>query len=87
MNEDWTPDTILAALPTPEVRQTFLRELNLTKFKELPALGRRWGRYVEDLQAGVARGIELRAYQQAHGGALPETYVDATELVQDHRAA
>ncbi|CAM5455889.1 hypothetical protein SALBM311S_05343 [Streptomyces alboniger] len=38
---EWTPDAIAHAL-TPGQRMEFMRQLNLTPFSELEALGARW---------------------------------------------
>ncbi|MGW2779580.1 hypothetical protein ACWC4C_45165 [Streptomyces olivaceoviridis] len=63
------------------------KQFNLTPIGELPALGERWVKVIEDLQAGVARGREVRAYQQEHGGQLPPQYTDVTASIMESRAA
>ncbi|MEV4868502.1 hypothetical protein [Streptomyces syringium] len=84
---EWTPDSLAHALPSADMRQEFWRQFNLTPIGELPGLGERWVKVIENLKAGVARGIELRAYQQAHGGQLPPEYTDVTDLIMDSQAA
>ncbi|MFF5018976.1 hypothetical protein [Streptomyces sp. NPDC001165] len=84
---DWTPDAIAHALPTPDMRQEFWRQFNLTPLPGLEALGQKWVKVIEDLEGAVARGRELHAYQQQHGGQLPEQYTDVTALIVESRAA
>ncbi|MEW2302116.1 hypothetical protein AB0958_19420 [Streptomyces sp. NPDC006655] len=84
---EWTPDAIAHALPTPDMRMEFWRQLNLTAFGELEALGARWLKVIEDLQTGVERAREVNAYQREHGGALPPEYSDVTELITERRVA
>ncbi len=83
----WTPDSIAHALPSADMRQEFWKQFNLTPIGELPGLGERWVKVIENLEAGVARGRELRAYQQEHGGQLPPEYTDVTDLIMESRAA
>jgi hypothetical protein len=84
---DWTPDSIAHALPTPDMRMEFLRQLNLTPIGELEALAQRWVGVIEDLTAAVDRGRELHAYQRQQGGELPTQYTDVTALITESRAA
>ncbi|MFE9250936.1 hypothetical protein [Streptomyces sp. NPDC007088] len=83
----WTPDSIAHALPSADMRQEFWKQFNLTPIGELPGLGERWVRVIENLEAGVARGRELHAYQQGHDGQLPPEYTDVTALIMESRAA
>ncbi|MGW6603554.1 hypothetical protein [Streptomyces sp. NPDC055036] len=69
------------------MRMEFWRQLNLTKFGELEALGARWLKVIEDLQTGIERAREVTAYQRQHGGALPPEYTDLTELITERRVA
>ncbi|MFE1190686.1 MULTISPECIES: hypothetical protein [Streptomyces] len=45
------------------------------------------GQVTEELEAAVERGRELHAFQQEHGGQLPEQYADVSELITESRAA
>ncbi|MFE9701627.1 hypothetical protein [Streptomyces sp. NPDC006270] len=83
---EWTPDAIAHAL-TPGQRMEFMRQLNLTKFSELEALGARWRKLIEDLRAGAAKAPGVLDYQRQHGGALPPEYTDVTELISERRVA
>ncbi|MER5615905.1 hypothetical protein [Streptomyces sp. NPDC002215] len=67
--------------------QEFWKQFNLTPIGELPALGERWVKVIENLEAGVTRGRELHIHQQVHGGDLPSEYIDATGLVTGSQAA
>ncbi|OEJ20949.1 hypothetical protein [Streptomyces subrutilus] len=83
---DWTPDAIAHALPTPDMRVEFWRQLNLTKFDELEALGARWRKVIEDLEAAADRGRQVHAHQLQHGE-LPSSYQDVTTLVTERQVA
>jgi hypothetical protein len=86
-SDDWTPDSIAHALPDAGMRMEFLRQLNTTPLSGLAALGKKWIKVITDLQGAVERGRALHAYQQQHGGQLPEEYTDVTELIVESRAA
>lgn len=69
------------------MRMEFVRQLNTTPLSGLAALGEKWIKVIEDLKAAAGRGRELHAYQQQHGGQLPEQYTDVTDLIVESRAA
>ncbi|MEU4489824.1 MULTISPECIES: hypothetical protein [Streptomyces] len=73
MGREWTPDSIAHALPTPDMRQEFWRQFNLTALPGLKALGEKWVKVIEELEAAVERGRELHA--------------DVSELITESRAA
>lgn len=86
-SDDWTPDSIAHALPDAGMRQEFWRQFNLTPLDGLKALGEKWVKVITDLEGAVERGRALHAYQQQHGGQLPEEYTDVTDLIVESRAA
>lgn len=87
MGNDWTPDSIAHALPDAGMRQEFWRQFNLTPLDGLKALGEKWVKAIQELEAGVERGRTVRAHQQQHGGQLPTGYADITDLIVKSQAA
>lgn len=71
-DQPWTLDGIAHALPFPELRQNFLRQVNLAPVERLPEITGRWIRLVEQHQAGRERAEAARAYLQEHGALPPE---------------
>ncbi|MFH8260502.1 hypothetical protein [Streptomyces roseolus] len=69
------------------MRMEFLRQLNTTPLSGLAELGEKWIKVIEDLESAAELGRELHAYQQQHGGQLPEQYTDVTDLITESRAA
>jgi hypothetical protein len=69
------------------MRMEFLRQLNTTPLSGLAALGEKWVKVIEELEAAAVRGRELHAFQQQHDGRLPEQYTDVTDLIVESRAA
>ncbi|MGW3930380.1 hypothetical protein ACWECC_20095 [Streptomyces microflavus] len=86
-NEDWTPDSIAHALPDAGMRQEFWRQFNLTPLDRLKALGEKWVKTIQELEAAVERGRTVLAHQQQHGGQLPTAYSDITDLIVKSQAA
>ncbi|QEU92875.1 hypothetical protein [Streptomyces kanamyceticus] len=76
-NQPWTIDSIAHAIPHPELRQNFLREVHLTPRTDLEAVLDRWERFVRRWTQEEAPKIEqVRAYYQEHG-TLPPDYESA----------
>ncbi|GAA2724209.1 MULTISPECIES: hypothetical protein [Streptomyces] len=69
----WTIDSIGHALPHPELRATFLREVTFTDVRELPGVIERWVAFIEDFEAERPRLEQLRALVHDNGR-LPATY-------------
>ncbi|MFF9870460.1 hypothetical protein ACF1G0_34675 [Streptomyces sp. NPDC013953] len=69
------------------MRMEFVRQLNTTPLSGLAALGEKWIKVIKVLEAAAERGRELHAYQQQHGGLLPEQYTDVTDLIVESRDA
>jgi hypothetical protein len=77
--EPWTIDSITHALPHPELRATFQREVSFTEVGKLPAILDRWVRFIADIQAGRDEAEGVRTYVREHGR-LPDGYdVDTRE--------
>ncbi|MFI1734963.1 hypothetical protein ACH40E_38270 [Streptomyces acidicola] len=81
MSSDWSIDTIVHALPVPELRQQALREIHLAPVNELQAVVDRW----RDIAAEWAlttgpRVEEARAHVEATGE-LPAQYEETRESV------
>ena len=86
MSSDWTIDSIAHALPHPDLRAAFMREVNFTEVSQLPAILERWQRLVEDFDAGRPHITRLADHYREHGE-LPAKYegalVDLTEEIAD----
>lgn len=67
MSEPRTIDAITHALPHPELRARFMREVNLTDIDQLPDVIARWQRFVEKWEAGKPERDALIAYVREHG--------------------
>jgi hypothetical protein len=76
MSQPWTIDAIAHALPHPENRQAFWRDVNLTPVDRLPEVIARWQQLAEQWQASRPSLDGLAAYAREHGGELPEGYAD-----------
>lgn len=79
--QPWTVDAIAHALPHPELRQTFMRQVNLTPLPDLPAVLDKWVRFVGEWEAGQPEIEELRAYALEHDGQLPPEHQETPESV------
>lgn len=85
MSEPWTIDGIAHALPHPELRATFMREVNFTPVDRLPAALEKWRRLVEDFDAQRPRAEALGSYYREHGQLPPDyeaTLIDMTDALQ-----
>jgi hypothetical protein len=71
--EQWTIDSITHALPHPELRATFQREVSFTEVGKLPAILDRWVRFTTDIQSGQQEVERVRTYIREHGR-LPGGY-------------
>lgn len=69
----WTIDSIAHALPHPELRATFMREVSFTEVSELPAILDRYVRFIEKIEADRPRIEALRA-RIGENGELPDDY-------------
>ncbi|MFE7119098.1 hypothetical protein ACFU99_27145 [Streptomyces sp. NPDC057654] len=65
--QTWTIDSIAHTLPHPELRQTFMREVNFTAVDDLPGLLARWVRSLEEREGQQPGNEALRAHFLAHG--------------------
>jgi hypothetical protein len=84
VSADWTIDTIVHALPSPDMRQQALKEMHLAPEGELPDVVAKWRRTAEHWVTVQAPAIdEARAHFEQHGHA-PAKYELETE---DSRAA
>ncbi|MCC3777311.1 hypothetical protein [Streptomyces sp. UNOB3_S3] len=87
-DQPWTIDSIAHALPHPELRATFMREVSFTDVNELPDILGRWVDFIRKFEAERPRLDRLRTLVQENGR-LPATYtaglVDVTE--EELRAA
>ncbi|MEU6990335.1 hypothetical protein ABZ953_06690 [Streptomyces sp. NPDC046465] len=73
----WTIDAITHAIPVAEMRQTFLREVNLTPLPDLPDVLARWQTFVERWQTETAPHVDdVLEYARTHDGQLPPEYAD-----------
>ncbi|MEX2984052.1 hypothetical protein [Streptomyces sp. C36] len=68
----WTVDGISDALPHPELRATFLREVSFTDVDALPRLLRHWVGFVQEFEAERPRVEGLRSLVDTDGS-LPAT--------------
>jgi hypothetical protein len=71
--EQWTIDAISHALPHPELRARFQREVTFTDVHELPAILQRWVAFIERFGAERPRVEQLRNQVQQTGH-LPPGY-------------
>ncbi|WP_326693236.1 MULTISPECIES: hypothetical protein [unclassified Streptomyces] len=78
-NQPWTIDTIAHALPHPDQRAAFMRDVSFTSVDQLPARLERWQRFVEQIQAAGTRAEQLREYAEQHDGQLPSDYRETPE--------
>jgi hypothetical protein len=87
MSTPWTIDAIAHALPHPDARQNFLREVNLTPLPELPGVLARWERVAAEWTEAAPRLEQLRAYTVEHGHLPPEYEAGLVEMsIDDLRA-
>lgn len=68
----WTIDSIAHALPHPELRATFQREVSFTEVGKLPGIIEKWVDFIERIEAGKPRIEQLRAYFHENGHLPPE---------------
>ncbi|MFH8410685.1 hypothetical protein ACH4FX_38830 [Streptomyces sp. NPDC018019] len=87
-SEPWTIDSIAHALPHPELRATFMRDVSFTDVQRLPGTLERWVRFIERFEADRPRIEKLRSHLRGSGH-LPADYeaslidVTAEELRAD----
>ncbi|MGK5733319.1 hypothetical protein [Streptomyces sp. URMC 124] len=71
--QSWTIDSIAHALPHPELRANFMREVSFTDVRNLPDILQRWVAFIQEFDAGQDRVEQLReAIRQ--NGQPPATY-------------
>ncbi|MFJ2833580.1 hypothetical protein ACIPC1_39585 [Streptomyces sp. NPDC087263] len=81
MSADWSIDTIVHALPVPELRQQALREIHLAPVDQLQDVVDRWRAIAAEwTQTTAPRIEEARAQLQATGD-LPSQYEETPESV------
>lgn len=80
-SSDWSIDTIVHALPVPEMRQQALRDIHLAPVTELQAVVDRWRAVAAEWTLTAAPRIEeARAHVEATGD-LPAQYEETPESV------
>ncbi|MFI1970637.1 hypothetical protein BLA24_04730 [Streptomyces cinnamoneus] len=72
-SQPWTIDGIGHALPHPELRATFMREVSFTDVRELPAVLERWVAFIQTFEAERPRLEQLRELVHENGHP-PATY-------------
>jgi leucyl aminopeptidase (aminopeptidase T) len=79
VSSEWNIDTIVHALPFPEMRQKALREIHLAPVGELQAVVDRWrDKAIEWSLTAAPRVEEARTHFQATGE-LPAQYEETSE--------
>ncbi|WP_051698505.1 Sec34-like family protein [Streptomyces albus] len=78
-DQPWTIDTIAHALPHPDQRQRFWRDVNLTTLDQLPDVLQQWQRVAEETRNAQAQAEQLREYAEQHDGQLPADYRETPE--------
>lgn len=73
----WTIDSISHALPYPELRATFQREVSFTEVSKLPVILERWVQFIGDIEAGRGELERVQSYVREHGR-LPDGYDQET---------
>ncbi|MGP3976084.1 hypothetical protein ACTWQF_19200 [Streptomyces sp. 8N114] len=73
-DQPWTIDSLAHALPHPDQRQQFWRDVNLTPVDQLPDTIARWQQHVERLQEALAHAERLRGCTEHGDGQLPPEY-------------
>lgn len=69
----WTIDAIAHALPHPELRATFQREVSFTEVSKLPAILDKWVDFIDRFEADRPRIEQLRDHVRRNGR-LPADY-------------
>lgn len=78
--QPWTIDSIAHALPAADLRQNFLREVNLTPLPDLPAVLARWQCFAENWRDHTSPALDaLLEYAKTHNGELPAQYRETPE--------
>ncbi|MEU2603236.1 hypothetical protein [Streptomyces albus] len=77
-DQPWTIDSIAHALPHPELRASFTRDVNLAPVDQLPDVIARWTRLVEQWENSKPELDKIQSHVQAHGE-LPAEYRDTPE--------
>jgi hypothetical protein len=72
-SQPWTIDSIAHALPHPELRATFMRDVSFTDVSELPAILDRWVHFIQEFESDRDRLERLRSLIRENGS-LPDTY-------------
>jgi hypothetical protein len=79
VSSDWSIDTIVHALPAPELRQQALREIHLAPVDDLQAVVDRWRAIAAEWTLTTAPRVEeARAHVEATGE-LPTQYEETPE--------
>ncbi|MEV4439951.1 hypothetical protein AB0K09_13155 [Streptomyces sp. NPDC049577] len=72
-DQTWTIDSISHALPHPELRATFMRDVSFTDVRRLPEICDRWVRFIKAFEAERPRIEHIQALL-SENGRLPDTY-------------
>ncbi|MGW0538731.1 hypothetical protein [Streptomyces sp. NPDC003032] len=76
---DWSIDTIVHALPSPDMRQQCLREVHLAPVDELPAVVDKWQAVASRWAEVEAPNIETARAEYEATGTLPAEHCETPE--------
>lgn len=86
MSADWTIDTIVHALPSPNLRQQALREIHLAPVDELTAVVEKWRALAVDWTTNHAPVIESARAAFEQTGKLPADHQETGESADEFDA-
>lgn len=75
----WTIDSIAHALPHPEQRAAFMRDVSFTDVADLPARLERWIKFVGGIEEARAKAHEVNAHYAEHGTFPDEDEAESEE--------
>ncbi|WP_199546366.1 hypothetical protein [Streptomyces sp. N35] len=82
MSQDWSIDTIVHALPSPELRQKALRDIHLAPLDQLARVVAKWQTIGERWKTTEQPRIDAaRAHLEEHN-TLPDEYTETEESAQ-----
>ena len=79
MSADWTIDTIIHALPSPDMRQQALREIHLAPVDQLATVVEKWRTIAVCWVHQEARRIQTALTAAESTGKLPAEYEETAE--------
>lgn len=80
--QDWTIETICAALSAPSAKQRFLAEINRAPVHEIVTVFAKWQAIATNMAAAAVRGRELSRIE-AETGEMPGEWVDVTDRIRE----